>query len=97
MAASGAAGVVPAVRHRHQRGDRPLGRLRGDGVEDRDVAAAVDATGRFEDNFTDRGVRSYLWGPLMLFGDDADRTATATRLKDLHGQVRGKGPGCLRG
>ncbi len=74
-----------------------FGRLALDQVAYREVAAAVDATGRFEENFTNRGVRSYLWGPLMLFGDDADRTATATRLKDLHGQVRGKGRGAFAG
>lgn len=74
-----------------------FGRLALDQVAYREVAAAVDASGRFAENFTDRGLRSYLWGPLMLFGDDADRRATAERLKTLHGQVRGKGRGHFAG
>ncbi|TIC88953.1 DUF2236 domain-containing protein [Nocardioides sp. GY 10113] len=74
-----------------------FGRLALDQVAYREVAAAVDATGRFAENFTDRGLRSYLWGPLMLFGDDADRRATAARLKDLHGAVRGRGRGEFAG
>ncbi|TYL45062.1 DUF2236 domain-containing protein [Nocardioides sp. BGMRC 2183] len=73
------------------------GRLALDQVAYRQVAAAVDATGRFAENFTDRGIRSYLWGPLMLFGDESDRRATATRLKELHGQVRGRGRGHFAG
>lgn len=74
-----------------------FGRLALDQVAYREVAAAVDATGRFAQNFTDRGIRSGLWGPLLLFGDDADRRATAQRLKDLHGQVRGRGKGHFGG
>nr|WP_179670407.1 oxygenase MpaB family protein [Nocardioides thalensis] len=74
-----------------------FGRLALDQVAYREVAAAVDASGRFAENFTNRGIRSYLWGPLMLFGDDADRRATAERLKTLHGQVRGKGRGDFAG
>lgn len=73
------------------------GRLALDQVAHRRVAAAVDATGRFEQNFTNRGIRSYLWGPLMLFGDDSDRRATAERLKAMHGAVRGKGRGNFEG
>ncbi|QSR28679.1 hypothetical protein CFH99_23940 [Nocardioides aromaticivorans] len=73
------------------------GRLALDQVAYREVAAAVDASGRFAENFTDRGIRSGLWGPLLLFGDDADRRATADRLKDLHGQVRGRGRGAFEG
>lgn len=73
------------------------GRLALDQVAYREVAAAVDATGRFAENFTNRGIRSYLWGPLMLFGDEADRKATATRLRDLHGQVKGRGKGHFEG
>lgn len=69
------------------------GRLALDQVAYREVAAAVDASGRFAANFTDRGIRSSLWGPLLLFGDDADRLATANRLKHLHGEVRGRGKG----
>lgn len=74
-----------------------FGRLALDQVAYREVAAAVDATGRFAENFTNRGIRSYLWGPLMLFGDDADRKATATRLKDLRGGVKGRGKGHFEG
>lgn len=73
------------------------GRLALDQVAYREVAAAVDASGRFAENFTNRGIRSYLWGPLMLFGDEADRRATAERLKHLHGQVRGRGQGHFDG
>ncbi len=73
------------------------GRLALDQVAYREVAAAVDASGRFAENFTNRGIRSYLWGPLMLFGDDGDRRATATRLKNMHGQVRGRGKGEFEG
>lgn len=74
-----------------------FGRLALDQVAYREVAAAVDASGRFAENFTDRGIRSGLWGPLLLFGDDRDRQAMATRLKDLHGQVRGRGKGAFEG
>ncbi|HWJ11228.1 MAG TPA: oxygenase MpaB family protein [Nocardioides sp.] len=73
------------------------GRLALDQVAHRRVAAAVDASGRFAENFTDRGIRSGLWGPLLLFGDDSDRQAMATRLKDLHGQVHGRGKGAFEG
>lgn len=73
------------------------GRLALDQVAWREVAAAVDASGRFAANFTDRGIRSSLWGPLLLFGDEADRAAMATRLKDLHGEVRGRGRGHFAG
>lgn len=73
------------------------GRLALDQVAYREVAAAVDATGRFEENFTNRGIRSYLWGPLMLFGDEADRAATAERLKRMHGAVKGRGRGAFEG
>ncbi|MFF0815916.1 oxygenase MpaB family protein [Rhodococcus sp. NPDC003318] len=73
------------------------GRLALDQVAYREVAAAVDATGRFAENFTNRGIRSYLWGPLLLFGDAADRHATADRLETMHGQVRGRGKGHFEG
>ncbi|UUW91229.1 oxygenase MpaB family protein [Pimelobacter simplex] len=74
-----------------------FGRLALDQVAYREVAAAVDASGRFAQNFTDRGIRSGLWGPLLLFGDDADRRASAERLKRLHGEVRGTGRGHFAG
>lgn len=73
------------------------GRLALDQVAYREVAAAVDASGRFAENFTNRGIRSYLWGPLMLFGDETDRRATVERLEQLHGQVRGRGKGHFAG
>lgn len=73
------------------------GRLALDQVAYREVAAAVDASGRFAENFTNRGIRSGLWGPLLLFGDDSDRRASADRLKNLHGAVRGKGKGHFAG
>lgn len=73
------------------------GRLALDQVAYREVAAAVDASGRFAENFTNRGIRSYLWGPLMLFGDDADRREASQRLKAMHGAVRGKGKGHFAG
>ncbi len=73
------------------------GRLALDQVAYREVAAAVDATGRFEQNFTNRGIRSYLWGPLMLFGDESDRRAAAERLKSMHGAVKGRGRGAFEG
>jgi uncharacterized protein (DUF2236 family) len=73
------------------------GRLALDQVAYREVAAAVDATGRFAENFTNRGIRSYLWGPLMLFGDEADRSAATARLKQMHGQVKGRGRGHFEG
>ena len=73
------------------------GRLALDQVAYREVAAAVDASGRFAENFTNRGIRSYLWGPLLLFGDEADRRRTADRLKQLHGEVRGRGRGHFEG
>ena len=74
-----------------------FGRLALDQVAYREVAAAVDASGRFEENFTNRGIRSYLWGPLMLFGDDADRREVADRLKAMHGAVKGRGRGDFEG
>lgn len=73
------------------------GRLVLDQVAYREVAAAVDATGRFQENFTNRGIRSYLWGPLMLFGDEADRRAKAEQLKRMHGAVKGRGRGAFEG
>ncbi|GAB3856168.1 oxygenase MpaB family protein [Nocardioides maradonensis] len=74
-----------------------FGRLALDQVAYREVAAAVDATGRFRENFTNRGIRSYLWGPLMLFGDEGDRRAKAEQLKRMHGSVRGRGRGEFEG
>lgn len=57
------------------------------------VAAAVDKTGRFDENFADRSVRSGFSTALALWGDPEDRAAEADRLKRLHRDVRGAGTG----
>ncbi|WP_238419893.1 oxygenase MpaB family protein [Gordonia sp. 'Campus'] len=57
------------------------------------VAAAVDRTGRFAENFSDRGVRSGLSAMLAMWGDPADRAAEAEWLKERHKDVRGRGAG----
>lgn len=74
-----------------------FGRLALNQVAYRKVAAAVDATGRFEANFTDRGIGSYLWNGPLAFGDEADRRATHDRLKAMHGAVKGVGTGDFEG
>lgn len=55
------------------------------------VAAAVDKTGRFYENFTDRSLRGGFSTTLALWGDAADRAGEAHRLKTLHRDVRGFG------
>jgi uncharacterized protein (DUF2236 family) len=70
-----------------------FGRLALDQVAYRPVAAAVDHSGRFRENFTDRGIRSLTYGMLMLFGDEADRRWDTDELKRLHGSVKGTGSG----
>jgi uncharacterized protein (DUF2236 family) len=55
------------------------------------VAAAVDRTGRFAENFTDRGLRGGLSTVLALWGDAEDRAAETQRLKHLHRDVHGFG------
>ncbi|UXA18720.1 oxygenase MpaB family protein [Mycobacterium sp. SMC-4] len=57
------------------------------------VAAAVDKTGRFADNFTDRGVRSGFSAFLAIWGDAHDRAVEGERLKTMHREVRGTGAG----
>lgn len=57
------------------------------------VAAAVNRTGRFAENFSDRGVRSGLSAMLAMWGDPADRAAEAEWLKERHKDVRGRGTG----
>ncbi|ANE78972.1 hypothetical protein A7U43_06205 [Mycobacterium adipatum] len=74
-----------------------FGRLALDQVAYRKVAAAVDASGRFATNFTDRGLNSYLWNGPLAFADDADRHATQERLKSKHGAVHGVGKGDFEG
>lgn len=61
------------------------------------VAAAVDATGRFADNFTDRGVRSGLSMVGTLFGDADQRAEAAEWLKQMHRDVHGEGVGDYQG
>ncbi|MQY28409.1 oxygenase MpaB family protein [Nocardia aurantia] len=70
-----------------------FGGLALDQVAYREIAAAVDRTGRFAENFTDRGVRSFAFGALMAFGDSADRQAFRAELKKLHADVKGSGRG----
>ncbi|GAA2538005.1 oxygenase MpaB family protein [Mycolicibacterium diernhoferi] len=70
-----------------------FGRLALDQVAYRKVAAAVDASGRFAANFTDRGINSYLWNGPLAFADEADRAATTQRLKTKHAAVHGVGKG----
>lgn len=55
------------------------------------VAAAVDRTGRFAENFTDRSLRGGLSTTLALWGDAEDRAAETHRLKHLHRDVHGFG------
>ncbi|MGW0159881.1 oxygenase MpaB family protein [Mycobacterium sp. NPDC003323] len=74
-----------------------FGRLALDQVAYRPVAAAVDASGRFAANFTDRGINSYLWNGPLAFSDEADRRAAAERLKNKHGAVHGVGKGDFEG
>ena len=57
------------------------------------VAAAVDKTGRFERNFTDRAIRSGFSALLAIWGDAEDRSAEGERLKRMHRDVHGHGKG----
>lgn len=57
------------------------------------VAAAVDKTGRFERNFTDRAIRSGFSALLAIWGDAEDRAAEGERLKRMHRDVHGQGKG----
>jgi len=70
-----------------------FGRLALDQVAYRPVAAAVDSTGRFRENFADRGVRSLTYAMLLLFADEQDRRRDTDELKRLHRDVRGTGSG----
>lgn len=70
-----------------------FGRLALDQVAYRPVAAAVDRSGRFRENFTNRGLRSYAYGMASAFSDPADCRRDVEELKRLHGQVRGQGAG----
>lgn len=68
-----------------------FGRLALDQVAYREIAAAVDRSGRFADNFTDRGIRSAAFTALAAFGDSSDVKASRAELKRLHRDVRGTG------
>lgn len=70
-----------------------FGRLALDQVAHREIAAAVDRSGRFADNFTDRGIRSAAFTALAAFGDSSDVEASRADLKRLHRDVRGTGKG----
>ncbi|WP_067822393.1 oxygenase MpaB family protein [Nocardia inohanensis] len=70
-----------------------FGRLALDQVAYREIAAAVDRTGRFAENFTDRGLRSVAFTALMGFADPVDAQAFREDLKRLHRDVRGTGTG----
>lgn len=70
-----------------------FGRLALDQVAYRPVAAAVDHSGRFRENFTDRGIRSGAYAMLMLFGEESDRRFDTEELKRLHSAVKGTGNG----
>ena len=61
------------------------------------VAAAVDKTGRFERNFTDRAIRSGFSALLAIWGDADDRAAEGERLKRMHRDVHGHGKGDFAG
>ncbi len=68
-----------------------FGRLALDQVAHREIAAAVDRSGRFADNFTDRGIRSAAFTALAAFGDNSDVRTSRADLKRLHRDVRGTG------
>ncbi|OBH48133.1 oxygenase MpaB family protein [Mycobacterium mantenii] len=68
-----------------------FGRLALDQVAHREIAAAVDDSGRFADNFTDRGIRSAAFTALATFGDSSDVRTSRADLKRLHRDVRGTG------
>ncbi|OBB96309.1 oxygenase MpaB family protein [Mycobacterium sp. 852002-40037_SCH5390672] len=68
-----------------------FGRLALDQVAHREIAAAVDRSGRFADNFTDRGIRSFAFTALSTFGDSSDVRKSRADLKRLHRDVQGTG------
>ncbi|WP_063058554.1 oxygenase MpaB family protein [Nocardia sienata] len=55
------------------------------------VAAAVDRTGRFDENFTDRTARGGASSMIALWGDSDDRRAESEWLKLRHRDVHGAG------
>ncbi|MEC3916811.1 oxygenase MpaB family protein [Nocardia sp. CDC160] len=70
-----------------------FGQLALDQVAYREIAAAVDRSGQFAANFTDRGLRSFAFTALYLFADPTDAAAFTAKLKSMHGAVRGRGTG----
>lgn len=58
-----------------------------------EVAASVDATGRFAQNFADRGVRSGLSAIGAVLGNPTQRAESAQWLKQMHREVHGRGKG----
>ncbi|MEU9808955.1 oxygenase MpaB family protein [Mycobacterium sp. NPDC050853] len=61
------------------------------------IAASVDRTGRFRQNFTDRGIRSGLSALTLISGNRQQRADTARWLKEQHRAVRGTGVGEYEG
>ncbi|MBN7303175.1 DUF2236 domain-containing protein [Mycobacteroides abscessus subsp. bolletii] len=61
------------------------------------VAASVDRSGRFRENFTDRGIRSAFSAISVFAGDRQQRADTAQWLKEQHRAVRGTGIGEYEG
>ena len=74
-----------------------FGQLALDQVAYREIAAAVDHSGRFAENFTDRSLRSFAFTSLYLNADPADAAAFTEQLKSMHGAVRGVGKGEFAG
>ncbi|MBU3063244.1 DUF2236 domain-containing protein [Nocardia sp. NEAU-G5] len=70
-----------------------FGQLLFDQVAYREIAASVDRTGRFAENFTDRSVRSFAFGALMLHTDAQDAQRFRELVKTLHRDVHGVGKG----
>lgn len=61
------------------------------------VAASVDRTGRFRENFSDRGIRSALSAMSAVVGDRQQRADSAQWLKEQHRAVKGFGVGEYEG
>ncbi|WP_084637976.1 oxygenase MpaB family protein [Gordonia shandongensis] len=61
------------------------------------VAASVDRTRRFRDNFTDRALRSAFTGIPVLVGDAEERAAASEWLIEQHRPVHGTGVGEYEG
>lgn len=68
-----------------------------DEVAWRPIAASVDHTGRFRDNFTDRALRSAFSVLPAVVGDAEQRARTSRWLIDQHREVHGSGAGEFEG